>query len=742
MLSSVQAKVVSVIILVLALAVAGSIYLTVTSQRADFLEETSRSLAVTSGIINDVIRNTMLVGEAPIAVRTMNDLQASGEFEDIAIFRRDGSAAFNDASTIEEVNEFLGGQAFFVTERLPQRRLDNADFQRVLQSNTPRLVETVEDRTTEYYFPILNYSECRTCHGTSEFIRGVAYFRVSTARVYDEIARTRNTLTLFFVGAGVVLALIIILMLRRIVLQPVLRIGETVNDVGQGNLETHVNVDTQDELGRLASEINVMIGGLKEKNRLEVENRVIEAKNEENRKYLDNINEGLLLLDSEHQISEQYSAFLEELFGTSDIAGRQFSEFIYPDETADAELRTELDQFVDLVFTSVTTDMEMISSINPLSDKRLSVRRGESSAEIIVDASFQRIMEGGAVQNVMVIFVDKTELVRAEQALESERLRSETEIEQIAAILRSGPESFQEFARDAEQTLMMLDRNIELTGDAETMGRIFRDLHSLKGAARYMELKSFAHSLNEAEELVASVRDGRMRTGSELTHQMTLKLEELLHGVDSIKSINERFREFASHEAGDRARSGSIRSFFDNIERMASDIADELGKKVRVRTATDFDVLETLPRLRNPIIHIVRNALDHGVEEGLERISKGKTEEGTLEITFNREEDNRCRIEVRDDGRGIDFAGVARRAREAGLIESENPSTNELLKVLFSPAFTSREEATEVSGRGVGLDAVQAAVRALGGSISVATREHVGTRFTLRVPISGEENES
>ena len=481
-----------------------------------------------------------------------------------------------------------------------------------------------------------------------------------------------------------------------------------------------------------------MIEGLKDRERLELQNRVIEARNEENRKYLDNINEGLLLLDEDHRISEQYSTFLEELFGTDDIAGRSFSGFIYPEDEPESERRRELDQFVDLVFTSVTTDMEMIASINPLADQRLTVAREESEAEIVVDASFQRIFEGDAVQNVMVIFVDKTQLVHAEEALERERERSATEQEQIAAILRSGPEAFQEFAEDAHRTLELLEEHADLTGDESTLSRLFRELHSLKGSARYMELRGFARSLNELEEVVAAVRDGRRAANEDTSRRVSEMTDDLAEGLADIRRINDRFREFATADESERSFARSVRGFFENLERMADGLAKELGKEVRVRTSTDFDTLAILSQIRNPIIHLVRNAIDHGIEEGIERISKNKPEYGTIAVTVSREIDESCRVEVRDDGQGIDFAAVERRARSFGLVTSESPSRNELLKALFHPSFSSREEATEVSGRGVGLDAVQDAVHALGGSISVATRSEVGTRFTLRIPLGGE----
>lgn len=738
LLRSIQAKVASVIILVLALSVAASIFITVQNQRATLLDETSRNLAATSSIINNVVRNTMIVGDAPVTISTIRDIQGIGDFQEITIYRRNGATAFNDEATIEEVNEELGRSGFELTERLPRETISNASFTEAVETSTPVLVESFDEERVDYYFPILNYADCRICHGNDEFVRGVAHFQVSTARIFDQISMTQTTLTLFFVGTGVVLAVVIVLLMRGIVLDPLFQLRATVSEVGGGNLDTRADIRSRDEFSELADSINTMIAGLKDRERLELQNRVIEARNEENRKYLNNINEGLLLLDRNHGISEQYSSFLEELFGTDDIAGRSFSEFIYPEDEAESERRRELDQFVDLVFTSVTTDMEMIASINPLADQRLTVAREGGHTEIVVDASFQRIFEGDDVQNVMVIFVDKTQLVRAEEALERERERSATEQEQIAAILRSGPEAFLEFADDARRTLELLEEHADLTGGEAMLTHLFRELHSLKGSARYMELRGFARSLNEIEDVVAAVRDGRRDPDEETARTVRGMADALEEGLADIRRINERFRQFATADESERAFARSVRGFFDNLERMAGGLAEELGKDVRVRTSTDYDTLGILSQIRNPIIHLVRNAIDHGIEESIERISKNKPEYGTISVAVSRESDESCRVEVRDDGAGIDFDAVERRARSLGLVSSDSPSRNDLLKALFHPSFSSRDEATEVSGRGVGLDAVQDAVHALGGSIAVATRADAGTRFTLRIPIGGE----
>jgi chemotaxis protein histidine kinase CheA len=339
----------------------------------------------------------------------------------------------------------------------------------------------------------------------------------------------------------------------------------------------------------------------------------------------------------------------------------------------------------------------------------------------------------------MVIFIDKTQLVEAEEALKRERQRSETELEQIAAILRSGPEAFQEFARKAHDTIQLLERHARLPADSRALDELFRQLHSLKGEARYMELRSFARDLHEFEERVAEVRDGKRTADSYSTVEVQERIDSLRDGLASIRAITERFREFAGGEAGERFSSQSVRGFFDNVERMTDGLSAELEKKIRLKTATDVDSLSVLPELRNAVIHLVRNAVDHGIEDPFERISTNKPETGTILITIAREDDKSCRIEVRDDGQGIDFDQVEKRGRDLGLISGDRPSQNGLLKVLFHPRFSSREHASELSGRGVGLDAVQDAVHSLSGSIAVATKKGVGTRFTIRVPLERKQ---
>ena len=732
---SIQLKIVSVIVLVLLAGTATSVYVTVTNQRANLLEATERTLSVNTELLNLTIRNIMLSGEAPIAVRTMASLQTVEQFEEIAIYRTDGSVAFNNYTTVDFVNSYQNRVRFERTPRVDPVVLENPDFRAVLATNTPVRAESSQAQELEYYFPILNYKECRGCHGDTPFIRGVAHFRISVAGVYEQIATARNTLGAIFLAIGVVLAGLLIFSVHRVVVAPVLSIGRTARVVGAGNLDTRIDLRSRDELGDLARELNEMIAGLGERNQLLVTNSVVEARNAENRKYLDTIQEGLLLLDPDYRISEQYSRYLVSLFGTDEIAGRSFVDFVFPDTVAQAAERKDLSQFLEIIFNNTVSDVEMIMQINPLRDRVLEV--GNPRRRITVDVTFHRILRGDVVENVMMIFQDRTEIVRVQRELADERQRAESEIEQVAALLRAGPQAFTDFVAQGQDALDDLELHLGELGSKTVLDTLFRKMHSLKGAARYLGFRRLESAAHEVEDLISVSRGpaaGPRARGvaNELGARIRGVIATMQGELDAIRRINERFRSFTDASAQPtRAPEEMVAS----LERMTVDIARELGRKVRVVSEGSLGDPSLLAGLRDTLIHLLRNAVDHGIEEPLERVAAGKAEEGTVRLTFSID-DSGSVIQVADDGRGIDFEAVRRTGVSRRLIGSrpEDQARAALLRLLFMPGFSSRADASGISGRGVGLDVVHDAVKRLGGQIAVLSEDGKGTRFTLRIP--------
>mgnify|MGYP002715248880 CR=1 FL=1 len=181
-----------------------------------------------------------------------------------------------------------------------------------------------------------------------------------------------------------------------------------------------------------------------------------------------------------------------------------------------------------------------------------------------------------------------------------------------------------------------------------------------------------------------------------------------------------------------------VKSVFSRMPRVVRDLSKQLGKRVRLisegeTTEVDKTVIEEIV---DPLTHMIRNSLDHGIEPPEERIAAGKPAEGTIWLRAEHR-GGRILIEIEDDGRGIDADKVLARAIEKGLVDADaRPSQDEIINLIFHPGFSTAAQVTSVSGRGVGMDVVRRNVQALGGRISVSTNLGAGSRFTLALPLT------
>nr|4XIV_A Chain A, Chemotaxis protein CheA [Thermotoga maritima MSB8]4XIV_B Chain B, Chemotaxis protein CheA [Thermotoga maritima MSB8] len=179
---------------------------------------------------------------------------------------------------------------------------------------------------------------------------------------------------------------------------------------------------------------------------------------------------------------------------------------------------------------------------------------------------------------------------------------------------------------------------------------------------------------------------------------------------------------------------------FNRFPRMVRDLAKKMNKEVNfIMRGEDTELDRTfVEEIGEPLLHLLRNAIDHGIEPKEERIAKGKPPIGTL-ILSARHEGNNVVIEVEDDGRGIDKEKIIRKAIEKGLIDESKAATlsdQEILNFLFVPGFSTKEKVSEVSGRGVGMDVVKNVVESLNGSISIESEKDKGTKVTIRLPLT------
>ena len=197
------------------------------------------------------------------------------------------------------------------------------------------------------------------------------------------------------------------------------------------------------------------------------------------------------------------------------------------------------------------------------------------------------------------------------------------------------------------------------------------------------------------------------------------KLNELQKGVMEIRMI-------------------PVGQLYEKMGRIVRKISKEQGKKVDLRlfgADTELDKL-IMEDIADPLMHIIRNAIDHGIEAPEERRSTGKNERGTIRLS-SYQKGNHVVIEVEDDGRGIDVVKVKRKAIEKGLISpSDSLTDREAVELIFLPGFSTSETVSEISGRGVGMDVVKNNIAAVSGMVDVESVQGQGSRMTITLPIT------
>ncbi len=216
----------------------------------------------------------------------------------------------------------------------------------------------------------------------------------------------------------------------------------------------------------------------------------------------------------------------------------------------------------------------------------------------------------------------------------------------------------------------------------------------------------------------------------------TLPPESCAELVNGLETLSQHLRELQDGVMAIRTQ--AVRSVFSRMPRLIRELSGQLGKEVRLVVsgeATEIDKT-VIEQLADPLTHLLRNALDHGIEGPDERLARGKPRQGTIHLAAEHRS-GRIVIEVSDDGKGIDRPKVLARARERGLMSAASqPSEEEIDNLIFLPGFSTADVVSNVSGRGVGMDVVRRNIQALGGRISVQSRFGAGSRFLLSLPLT------
>ena len=295
--------------------------------------------------------------------------------------------------------------------------------------------------------------------------------------------------------------------------------------------------------------------------------------------------------------------------------------------------------------------------------------------------------------------------------------------EQTQRILKQLHEVNQQDWRVQEQRFE-LENVVDVRGVARRQKRVngnaSAEFDSLE-MDQYDEIYDVAHALIES---VADARELNMGVGEQIKNLDALLLQQT--------RLNKELQRLVKN-----TRMISVRSVVPRLQRCIRHAARITGKMI------DFDVQgveteineEILDKLIDPIMHLLRNAVDHGIEEGQQRISKSKPAAGEVRLSFGQDGQN-IRIYCDDDGAGIDVAKIRDKALQLGLIQEDDAlSVQQVRQLILKSGFSTKDSANQVSGRGIGMDAVNKRIRELGGHLHILPRHGDGTRFEILVPL-------
>jgi len=261
-------------------------------------------------------------------------------------------------------------------------------------------------------------------------------------------------------------------------------------------------------------------------------------------------------------------------------------------------------------------------------------------------------------------------------------------------------------------------------------------------AAPQAELQSVRVSIEQMDALLNLV--GELVIERARLERGVRKVAEINgNGIaEELQGVTERVSRIVSQlqESLTRTRMVPLNVVFARFPRLVRELSRSMGKRVQLKIeGEDTEIDRALvEKLNECLVHLVRNAIDHGIEPPDERIAAGKPPEGLIEISASQSEGSVI-VVVRDDGRGIDPNKIRRKAIERGLLTEEQASSlsdDEAIQFIFRSGFSTKEEVSEVSGRGVGMDAVKNAMEQIGGTIDLHSQIGAGTTVTLRLPLT------
>jgi two-component system chemotaxis sensor kinase CheA len=686
-------------------------------------------------------------------------------------------------------NGNLAGQAsdkLVIGKKILQEEI-NFQIVHVADNTQKGLVEQANDNLLEYFsaiddtvkFKLAGQNEIAdaTYYGSvvvlqRELQQIVETLRVEKSREKDAAIAVLND-NLSKTAAGVTgLSLVIMVglslfgfFLYRQIITPISQMQETTSEIATSqDFTRRVPVRRMDEIGKSIVAFNLMITKIEESSAL------LKQKTNDINSMLQNMPQGILTITAGNKVHSEYSAYLEKILDTEDIVDHNFMDLVFSNTNLGSDALSQIDAVISACINEDEINFHLNSHLLAAEIEK-SMQNGQIK---ILDLSWSPITDSaGTIVRLMLCVRDVTEL----RLLAAEANKQKRELEIIGEILSVTQDKFYMFITSS---LNFIDENELLIRDnsehnSDVLMQLFRNMHTIKGNARTYGLNHLTSIVHEVEQDYVELREvrldliwnqialmdsllkvretveyyakinevslGRKGTGRRegVEHFLMVDKQQILATINLLENatpgnLNELR---AAHAAASKTLRllgteriiETLEGVFDSLPALAN----ELGKLPPIVEIQDNGYVvhnQASGMLKNVFMHLLRNSMDHGLETPEERWAQNKPVAGTITLTMD-VQDGMLQINLSDDGRGIALARIRNIAIENKLVTSEEKFTDEeIADLIFRSSFSTATTVTEVSGRGVGMDAVRNFVNREHGKINIRfTDTNIGAEY-------------
>ncbi|ERP31644.1 ATP-binding protein [Chitinivibrio alkaliphilus] len=631
----------------------------------------------------------------------------------------------------------------------------------------------------------------------TEEVIGYIRYTISAEPLREELARAEREarreilfmvllLVCLMVGA-IVMAYFVLTPIAQKITSPIIDLSESAKVISDGNYNFKIERTSDDEVGILSETFDEMRQTIKQYT--EHLQDIIDDKMRQVKDILNNIDQGLMTLDFDGNIGEEYSLISNKILNVEDVSQQD----VYSLLRLDTAGKKRFDTWLALVKKMHTKQRwKKIEKLAPIHELQFQTLSDDSNADdTFVNVAYQKVFDKeGNLSKLMLLTKDITESRKREMQMEAERLQHENEMKTILGVANTPEEEMIDFMKDTKTRLDAImakiashlegvarereqypDRDAQYAIPQEDVDILYRDLHTLKGNGGSYGFELFSTYAHEAEDRLEELRSPVSIRRSDTLESMKHLLEKmqaeygaidekvkLINGskemvyvsvpaerVEYIQTltrdlIEEYGEEKIPHELFATAEKLSWKPFLTQgrkYQKSAMKAARSLKKEIEFVFVDENKLVpgDIFKGVDESIMHIVRNAVAHGIEPNEVRQEKNK---GIGQVLFSVDFDEEKRIiKIADDGAGIDRDVILKKAIERGLTteqDASNLSDQDVYAFLFDSGFSTADSLSDISGRGVGLDVVKDNIERANGTVEITSQVTVGTTFEIRLP--------